>query len=96
MGYPSLTMDEMPPTTTSTRVAVERLTLWLERDRAGAALHIAQLRQNPEETDEMIVGLLNLSHKLLLKLARERGATPYDVRKKCHEILRDLSLKLPE
>ena len=44
----------------------------------------------------MIVGLLNLSHKLLLKLARERGATPYDVRKKCHEILRDLSLKLPE
>jgi hypothetical protein len=40
--------------------AVECLTLWLERDRASAALHIAQLRQDPEEADELIVGLLNL------------------------------------
>ena len=95
-GYLSFTMDEMPPTTTSTRVAVECLTLWLERDRASAALHIAQLRQNPEEADELIVGLLNLSHKLLLKLAKDRGATPYDLEKKEREILSDLSLKLPE
>jgi hypothetical protein len=96
MGYPSLTMDEMPPTTTSTRVAVECLMLWLEQDRASAALHIAQLKQDPSEADEMIVGLLNLSHKLLLKLAKERGATPYDLEKKEREILSDLSLKLPE
>ena len=89
-------MDEMPPTTARTRVAVECLTLWLEQDRAGAALHIALLKQNPDEADEMIVGLLNLSHKLLLKLAKERGATPYDVWEKAREILSDLSLKLPE
>ena len=95
-GYPSLTMNEMPPTTASTRVAVECLMLWLERDRASAALHIAQLKQDPEEADEMIVGLLNLSHKLLLKLAKEQGATPYDLEKKEREILCDLSLKLPE
>jgi hypothetical protein len=55
-------MDEMPPTTTSTRVAVECLMLWLERDRASAALHIAQLKQDPSEADELIVGVLNLSH----------------------------------
>ena len=96
MGYPSLAMDEMPPTTASTRVAVECLTLWLEQDRVSAALHIALLKQDPDEADEMIVGLLNLSHKLLLKLARERGATPYDVRDKAREILCELSLKLPE
>ena len=95
-GYPSPTMNEMPPTTAYTRVAVECLMLWLERDRASAALHIAQLKQDPDEADEMIVGLLNLSHKLLLKLAKEQGATPYDLEKKEREILCDLSLKLPE
>jgi hypothetical protein len=89
-------MDEMPPATASTRVAAECLMLWLERDRASAALHIAQLKQDPEGADEMIVGLLNLSHKLLLKLAKEPGATPYDLERKEREILRDLSLKLPE
>jgi hypothetical protein len=96
MGYPSLVMDEMPLTTARPRVAVECLTLWLEQDRASAALHIALLKQDPDEADEMIVGLLNLSHKLLLKLATERGATPYDVWEKAREILSDLSLKLPE
>ena len=70
--------------------------LWMEPDRVSAALHIAQLKQDPDEADEMIVGLLNLSHKLLLKLAKDRGATPYDVREKGREILSDLSLKLPE
>jgi hypothetical protein len=89
-------MDEVRQVTAHTRVGVECLTLWMEPDRVSAALHIALLKQDPDEADSMLVGLLNLSHKLLLKLARERGATPYDVRKKCHEILRDLSLKLPE
>ena len=89
-------MDHVPPTTAHTRIAVECLTLWLEPDRVGAALHIALLKQDADEADEMIVGLLNLSHKLLLKLARERGATPYDLRDKAREILCDLSLKLPE
>jgi hypothetical protein len=90
-------MDEVPvPTTAYTRVAVECLTLWLERDRVSAALHIALLKQDPDEADELIVGLLNLSHKLLLKLAKEPGATPYDLERKEREILRDPSLKLPE
>jgi hypothetical protein len=37
-----------------------------------------------------------MSHKLLLKLARDGGATPYDLEKKEREILSDLSLRLPE
>jgi hypothetical protein len=89
-------MDEVQPTTAHTRVGVECLTLWMEPDRVSAALHIALLKQDPDEADGMIVGLLNLSHRLLLKLARERGATPYDLMRKRREILCDLSLKLPE
>ena len=89
-------MDEVRPTTAHTRVAVECLTLWMERDRVSAALHIALLKQQPGEADGIIVGLLNLSHKLLLKLAKERGATPFDALDKAQEILSDLSLKLPE
>jgi hypothetical protein len=81
-GYPSLTMDEVQPTTAHTRVAVECLTLWMEPDRVSAALHIAMLKRGPSEADELIVGLLNLSHKLLVKLAKERGATPFDLREK--------------
>jgi hypothetical protein len=42
----------------------------------SAARHIALLNQDPDEADGMTAGLLNLRHKLLLKLARERGATP--------------------
>ena len=68
-------MDEVRPIIAHTRVGVECLTLWMEPDRVSAALHIALLKQDPDEADGMIVGLLNLSHKLLLKLARERGAT---------------------
>ena len=89
-------MDEVRPITAHTRVGVECLTLWMESDRPSAALHVALLRQDPADADEMIVGLLNLSHKLLLKLAKERGATPFDVREKASEILSDLSLRLPE
>jgi len=35
----------------------------------------------------MIAGLLDLSHNLLVKLAKERGATPFDLREKAGEIL---------
>ena len=89
-------MDEVQPTTAHTRVAVECLTLWMEPDRVGAALHIALLKQDSSEAEEMITGLLNLSHKLLMKLAKEQGATPFDLREKAGEILSELSLKLPE
>jgi hypothetical protein len=42
-------MDEVPPTTAYARVAVECLTLWLEPDRVSAALHVALLKQDPDE-----------------------------------------------
>ena len=74
-GHPRA-MDEVQPITAHTRVGVECLTLWMEPDRVRAALHIALLKQDPDEADGMTAGLLNLRHKLLLKLARERGATP--------------------
>ena len=48
----------------------------MEPDRVNAALHIALLKQDPDEPDSIIVGLLNLSHLLLPKLARERAARP--------------------
>jgi hypothetical protein len=90
-------MDEVQPTTAHTRVGVECLMLWLEPDRPNAARHVTTLiQQDPEEAARIIVGLLNLSHKLLLKLATERGATPYDLRNREREILSDLSLKLSE
>ena len=54
-------MDEVQPITAHTRVGVECLTLWMEPDRVSAALHIALLKQDPDEADGMIVGLLNLN-----------------------------------
>ena len=49
-------MDEVQPTTAHTRVGVECLTLWMEPDRVSAALHIALLKQDPDEADGVIVG----------------------------------------
>lgn len=96
-GYPFLTMDEMPPTTACMRVAVECLTLWIEPHRPSAALHIALLKQEPDEADRIIVGLLNLGDMLLLEFARQRGAkTAEEVAKETSQILRDLSITLPE
>ena len=89
-------MDEVQPATAYTRVAVECLTLWLESDRVSAALHIALLKQDPDESDGMVVGLLNLSHLLLLELARERGAGAGEDSLEARMILQDLSLKLLE
>ena len=94
-GYPRA-MDEVQPTTAYARVAVECLTLWLEPDRVSAALHVALLKQDPGESDAMVVGLLNLSHLLLLELARERGAVAGEDSLGALAILQDLSLKLPE
>jgi hypothetical protein len=92
-------MDDIHPATACTRVAVECLTLWMESDRVGAAMHIARLKHDPDGpgADSIIVGLLNLSRCLVLKLAEERGATTAEESVEgAHEILRDLSRKLPE
>ena len=89
-------MDEVQPATAYTRVAIECLTLWLEPDRVSAALHVALLKQEPDESDGMIVGLLNLGHWLLLELARERGAGAGEDSLEARMILQDLALQLPE
>lgn len=85
-----------------TRVAIECLTLWLERGddaRLNAAKHIADLtheRDGPGP-DKIITGLLNLSMLLVFKVAQAEGATTKsDIAQRAHEILRELSPKLPE
>jgi hypothetical protein len=44
-------MDEIQPATAYTQSAVECLTLWMESDRVGAAMHIARLKYGPEGPD---------------------------------------------
>jgi hypothetical protein len=92
-------MDEIQLATAYTQSAVECLTLWMESDRVGAAMHIARLKYGPDgpDPDCIMVGLLNLGHALLLELAKERGATTAeDAAKKARVILQDLALRLPE
>ena len=75
----------------------------MDEDRVGAAISIARLKyglkyapDGPNE-DAIMVGLLNLSHALVLELAKERGATTAeDQEKRVDEVLTDLLLKLPD
>jgi len=91
-------MDEINPATANTRVGIECLTLWMESDTLGAANHIANLQHDPDGpgTGAIISGLLNLSQLLVMMLAKERGARGEALVEGAHEILRDLSRKLPE
>jgi hypothetical protein len=87
--------------TGSTRVAIEFLTLWLEPGEQGArrqtADHIARvLYEEGEDPVSVIAGQLNLGMLLVLRLAKERGATEADMFQKAADILRDLSRRLPE
>ena len=74
----------------------------MDEDRVGAAISIARLKyglkyapDGPDE-DAIMVGLLNLSQILVLKLAMDGDATTAeDLKKRVHDILTDLSLKLP-
>jgi hypothetical protein len=91
-------MDETNPATAATRVAIECLTLWMEQDRLGAAERIAKLQVDPDGpgATTIITGLLNLSHVLVLSLAKARGAGPGELAERAHDILRDWSRNLPE
>jgi hypothetical protein len=92
-------MNETHPATASTRVAIECLTLWMEQDRLGAAMHITRLRHDPEGpgADGIILGLLNLSTFLVLQVAKERGATTAEeLVEGARKYLRALSRDLPE
>ncbi len=87
--------------TNATRIAIECLTLWMEPGedaRRNAAEHIAKLEHDREGPGPgaaaIIVGLLNLSMLLVLRLAKEQGAE--DIAKRAGEILRELSPQLPE
>jgi hypothetical protein len=92
----------MDKPTEVTRQAVEFLMLWIEPGmdaRQRAAAHISNVL-GPDETGRWsttIAGLLNLSMLMVVELAKERGAVGTDaVTARAQEILRDLSLKLPE
>lgn len=86
--------------TAATRMAVEFLTLWLEPDRDAAAAHIASVVHDLDQPDAAVLamaGQLNLGVFLLYMLAKERGATgETELQDKAREILRELSLRLPE
>jgi hypothetical protein len=91
-------MDEMSQANAFTRIGLECLTLWMESDRLDAADHIARLREEPNgpQPEGIMVGLLSLADILVVKLAKERGATTIeDLATGVHEILRDLSQHLP-
>jgi hypothetical protein len=89
-------MDDTNPVTTSTRVAIEFLTVWLESDKQFATEHIYRVLKDPDGpgADMAIVGLLNLSNLLALELAKERGAD--DLQEWARKYLSNLSAQLPE
>ena len=86
--------------TAAIRMAIEFLTVWMEPDHAAAAVHITDVIHDPDQPEAAgmaVTGLLNLSKFLLFRLAREHGATSDDeIQGKASEILRELSLRLPE
>jgi hypothetical protein len=86
--------------TAATRVAVELLNVWLERDTPPiqAVQYIYNVLEAPETPGikQVILGQLHLAELLLLMLAKARGANPYELRAKAHELLRWLSEGLPE
>jgi hypothetical protein len=91
-------MDETNPATAATRLAIECVTLWMEPDRQLAAESIAEIQYDPDGpgADTIIVGLLNVSHLLVLMLAKERGAGDDDLVDKARSILQTMSRELPD
>jgi hypothetical protein len=87
--------------TDSTRLAVELLTVWLDRapDNADAAAYIAERMAAPDAPEPalFVVGQLNLAERPALILAKQLGATtPEDLRASAHQILQQVSAGLPE
>jgi hypothetical protein len=89
-------MSDMNPVTTSMRVGIEFLTVWLESDKQFATEHIYRVLKDPDGpgADRAIVGLLSLSMLLAFELAKERGAE--DLQEWARKYLSNLSAQLPE
>jgi hypothetical protein len=89
-------MSEMNPVTTSMRIGIEFLTVWLESDKQFATEHINRVLKDPDGpgADRAIVGLLSLSTLLALELAKARGTE--DLRGWVRKYLSNLSAQLPE
>ena len=81
--------------TDATRIAIEFLTLWMERDRDRAAEHITGVMTNPgaPEPAHVVAGLLNLNMFTIFELAKANGAT--DAVAWAGDYLRNLSPRLP-
>lgn len=90
----------MTDPTRTTRLAVELLTVWLDRGSPStdAARYMLDRMNDPDVTPaEMVVGQLNLAELLLLQLAmRSGGENGDELRATAHEILQHLSPRLPE
>lgn len=67
---------EYEGTQASTRLAIEFLTVWMEQDRPAAAEHIGSVldADGGPQRDFAIAVLLNLSHFLVIELAKEAKA----------------------
>jgi hypothetical protein len=91
----SMTDSDSQAATDATRIAIEFLTLWMERDRSRAAEHITKVMTDPDapETAHVIAGLLNLNMFTIFELAKANNAT--DAVAWAGEYLRSLSPHLP-
>ena len=91
-------MDETDPAVAGTRIAVQFLQLWLEKDRLSPA-DIEGVLEGPKRpnVNQVIAGQLNLNVLLLFTLAEEHGANvndTNDMRETARGILQDLSANL--
>lgn len=90
-----MTDPDSQAATDATRIAIEFLTLWMERDRNGAAEHITKVMTEPNgpESAHVVAGLLNLNMFTIFELAKANGAP--DAVEWAGEYLRNLSPQLP-
>lgn len=94
----------MPQSTENTRLAIEFLTVWMDdSDEEMAFSHVTNVicadhqMSALEMSAAAVTGLLNVSKILLVRLAQARGAmSDAEIQDKASEILRELSLRLPE
>jgi hypothetical protein len=93
----------MGPRAGSTRRGVELLTLWMQEgdnERWAAVERIHALVNDPNEPapEDIVVGLLNLSMFLAILVAKAQitDSTGIDLLEVAREVVRKLSLELPE
>lgn len=92
---------EVNDATKAMRIAVELLTVWLDRGTPAleAGRYIVDVVLDGPDAPSLhsvIIGQPSLAEHLILMLANERGAEADDLRAKAHEILQELSPRLPE